>query len=91
LFKEDIPLILDNYSIEYNNLIRGMRNNAHIKQAVFVFNLNTKELIQKFDGILLAEKELNIRHEKIKNSILNNKSIDNYIFSYHRLLDVPIK
>jgi len=56
LFKEDIPLILDNYSIEYNNLIRDMRNNAHIKQAVFVFNLNTKELMPKFDGILLAEK-----------------------------------
>lgn len=91
LFKEDIPLILDNYSIKYNNLIKDMRNNAQIKQAIFVFNLNTKELIHKFDGILLAEKELNIRHEKIKNSILNNKSIDNYIFSYHRLLDLPIK
>ena len=33
-----------------------MRENAHIKQAVFVINLNTKELIHKFDENLLVEK-----------------------------------
>ena len=36
-----------------------------------------------------VEKKLKVRHERIKNSILNNKSLDKYIFSYHRLLNLP--
>jgi 2-keto-4-pentenoate hydratase/2-oxohepta-3-ene-1,7-dioic acid hydratase in catechol pathway len=89
LFRKDIPLIFDNCSVEYNNLIEEMRNNVDIKQAIFVFNAYTKEYIEKYDGIILAEKALKIRHEVIKDSILNNKIIDKYIFSYHRLLDIP--
>lgn len=63
-----------------------MINKAHIKQAIFVFDLESKKFIQKFDGIMIAEKVLNIRHEKIKYSIINNVPLNGYIFSYHRLL-----
>ena len=65
-------------------------NKAYIKQAIFVFNSKTKEFLHKFDGIIVYEKELNIRDEKIKNSITNNKSLNNYIFSYHRLLNIHL-
>ena len=84
----DIPLVFDNFSIEYKNIVEDMRNKAHIKQAIFVFELKSKKFIHKFDGIMIAEKELNIRHEKIKYSIINNKPFKGYIFSYHRLLDM---
>jgi group I intron endonuclease len=89
LFEDDVPIIIDKYSIEYHDFINDMRENAHVKQAIYVFNSNTKEFIHKFVGIILAEKGLKIRHEKIKNSIINNTAIDNYIFSYHRLLNIP--
>lgn len=39
---------------------------------------------------MITEKKLNIRHEKIKYSILNNKLLNDYIFSYHRLLDLDL-
>lgn len=60
-----------------------------IKQAIFMFNSKTKEYIRSFDGIVQAEKELNIRHEKIKNSIEKSIDLNGYIFSYHRLLNLP--
>jgi CRISPR/Cas system endoribonuclease Cas6 (RAMP superfamily) len=66
-----------------------MQKSVHIKQAIFVFNSKTKEYIRSFDGIVQAEKELNIRHEKIKISIENNIDLNGYIFSYHRLLNLP--
>lgn len=86
----DIPLVFNNFSIEYKNIIEDMRNKAHIKQAIFVFELKSKKFIQKFDGIIIAEKKLNIHHEKIKHSIINNKPLNGYIFSYHRLLDMDL-
>jgi NUMOD1 domain len=54
-----------------------------------MFNSKTKEYIRTFDGIVQAEKELNIRHEKIKDSIENNIELNDYIFNYHRLLNLP--
>jgi len=86
LCENDLPYIIDKSSEVYKNLIKEIIKNSYIKQAIFVFNAETKEFMYKFDGIMLAEKFLNIRHEKIKQSILNNKSIDNYIFNYHRIL-----
>jgi len=90
LSTNDIPLIFDNFSVEYKNIIEDMRNKAHIKQAIFVFDFKSKKFIEKFDGVMIAEKELNIRHEKIKYSIINNIPLNNYIFSYHRLLDMDL-
>lgn len=86
----DIPLVLVNFSVEYNNIMKEIINKAHIKQAIFVFDFKSKKFICKFDGIMIAEKELNIRHEKIKYSIINNIPLNNYIFSYHRLLDMDL-
>lgn len=63
-----------------------MVKNSSIKQAIFVFDAN-KQFIYKYSGIMEAEKELGIRHEKIK-KYANLKLVCNgYIFSYHRILD----
>ena len=91
LVKDDIPCILNKSTVEYENLIKEIINSRHIKQAVFVFNAETKECLYKYDGIILAEKSLNIRHEKIKKSILENKPLDNYHFSYHRIFHLSEK
>jgi NUMOD1 domain len=66
-----------------------MQKCIYIKQAIFVFNSKTKEYIRTFDGIVQAEKELNIRHEKIKDSIEKNIELNGCILSYHRLLNLP--
>ena len=63
-----------------------MNKNSQIKKAIFVYNLN-KEFIKKFEGVIHAEKELNISHEIIKKYALLNSPYKEYIFSYHRLLD----
>jgi NUMOD1 domain len=43
-----------------------MKKYINIKQAVFMFDSNRKNFIIIYNGIMEAEKELNIRHEKIK-------------------------
>lgn len=91
LFKENLPIIKDKYYLMDSELINDMIKAAHIKQAIYVFNNKNKEFLRKYDGIILAEKELEIRHEKIKDSIIKKKPIGNYIFSYHRLLERPNK
>lgn len=81
---EDTP----KYSSYLNcsKLIEDIKNNILIKQPIFVFDKD-RNFIRKFDGIKLAELELGIRHEIIKKHIISNLPYDNYIFSYHRLLD----
>jgi group I intron endonuclease len=91
LKENDFPLIRDTESKEYNVLVANMQKYIYVKQAVFIFDANSKEYIKSYDGIMAAEKELKIRHEKIKKAIKENTSIQNYIFSYHRLLNLPFK
>ena len=89
LYKDDKPLISDKSSSDFIKLINIIQDSAHIKQAIFVFDSNTKKFLRKFNGIIEAEKILCIRHEKIKYSIKNNQILDDYLFSYHRLLSLP--
>lgn len=67
------------------NLIKEIKLNSNIKQAIFVFDLKDN-YIRRFNGVVEAEANLNIRHEKIKQAALSNSTIGNYKFSYHRLL-----
>jgi hypothetical protein len=69
-----------------DNLIKQIKLNSKIKQAIFVFDLKGK-FISKFNGILEAEKYLKIRHEKIKQSAISKTPEGKYLFSYHRILD----
>lgn len=85
LNSNDLPLITDNTSPAYNNLIQDMINKIYIRKAVFVFDLDNV-LLKKYDGVMDAQKDLHISHETIKkfaksNEIYNNK----YRFSYHSL------
>jgi hypothetical protein len=82
----DIPLISNWSSKESNNLILEIINNSHIKKAIFVYNTN-KEFIRKFEGVIHAQKELNINHDIIKNCALLNTPYKGYIFNYERILD----
>lgn len=67
-------------------LIEDIKINISIKQPIFVFDKD-KNFICKFDGILLTESELGIIHEIIKKHAISKLPYNNYIFSYHRLLD----
>jgi len=80
----DVPLISSWTSTESQALVREIKNNSHIRKAIFVYNIN-KEFIQKFDGVTHAQKELNINHDIIKKYALENKPYKGFIFSYERL------
>jgi group I intron endonuclease len=82
----DKPLISNWISIECKNLIIEIINNSHIKKAIFVYNIN-KEFIRKFDGVMHAQRELNISHVIIKKYALLNVPYKGYIFSYETLKD----
>jgi len=69
-----------------DNLIKEIKLNSNIKQAIFVFDLSGN-FIKRFNGVMETEEKLNIRHEKIKQAASSKSHIGNYIFSYHRLLD----
>lgn len=66
----DTPLIIDFTSPSAEVLINEIKNNKHVKKALFVYNLN-KELINKYDGILIASKDLKISHNIIKKNMHN--------------------
>jgi hypothetical protein len=76
------PLISNWTSIESKSLTLEIKNNSYI----FVYSIN-KEFIRKFDGVMHAQKELNISHDIIKKYTLLNKPYKGYIFSYERFKD----
>ena len=80
----DIPLI-DNWTKdEANKLVLEMNNNSHIKKAVFVYDTNRK-FIAKYDGVTIAQKELNISHTTIRRCADLGDTYKGYIFSFERL------
>lgn len=68
-----------------DSLIEEIKD-SKIRQAIFVFD-SKKNFLKKYPGIKEAEKELGIRHEKIKKYANLKLEYNGYIFSYHRLLD----
>lgn len=81
----DQPLIVALNSLEYMNMIKDIQINSHILKAIFVFN-SKNEFLFKFDGILEAQKALNISHDTIKLYLDSGKVYNNYLFSSHRVL-----
>jgi group I intron endonuclease len=88
----ETPLIKSWPSEEVDQLISDMIKNSHIKKAIFVYKSyhfgQAIEFVNKFEGVTLAQKELNIHHLIIKKHALNNIPYKNFIFSYERL---PVK
>ena len=80
----DTPL-LDWSSKESSALTGEILNNSHIKKAIFVYN-EKKEFIRKFEGVMHAQKQLNISHDIIKKYALLNAPYKGYVFSYERFL-----
>lgn len=81
---DDNPIIDRWTNKESNNLILNINNNKHIKKAVFVYDLNYK-LLNKYDGVMCAQRALNISHCTIKKHAKINSKYNNYIFSYELL------
>ena len=66
LFKlSDVPLISNWFSTKALNLNLDLKNNSHIKKAIFVYLIN-KEFVKKFNGVMQAKKELHINSDVIK-------------------------
>jgi ribosomal protein L19 len=61
-----------------------MKNSSHIRKAIFLFN-SQKEFIRRYDGILIASKELGISHTIIQKNIELQTPYKGYFFSYERL------
>jgi hypothetical protein len=80
----DTPTILDWSSKECEELIFNINSQSHIKKAVFVYDVN-KNFIRKFEGVMEAQRALNINHSTIKKYAKLNGVYNEYIFSYERL------
>ena len=83
---EDKPKIYDWYSDGCKQLVVNISNNSHIRKAVFVYDTD-KNFICKYDGVMEAQRALNISHSTIKNYAKVNGIYRGYIFRYERLND----
>jgi group I intron endonuclease len=81
----DTPKIADWSSKECEELIMSMNNNSHIRKAVFVYDINGNFLV-KYDGVMVAQRALNISHSTIKNYAKVGGLYKGYRFSYERLI-----
>jgi len=70
-------------SPQYYELIEIMQSQKHIRKAVFVFK--DSEFIGKYEGIMEAERALNISHDTINSNIEKNTTYKGYRFSLHRI------
>lgn len=82
-FNEDEKPLMEISSPEYSDLIEKMKSQKHIRKAIFVFK--DGEFLIKYDGILEAERALNISHETINYNIEKNTTYKGYKFSLHRI------
>lgn len=82
----DTPIISDWSSQECEDLVLKIKNNSHIKKAVFVYDTNRK-FIGKYEGVTDAQRALNISHTTIKKYAKIAGVYNGYIFSYERLID----
>jgi group I intron endonuclease len=73
-------------SSECEALLLNINNNSHIIKAVFVYDLNRK-FISKYDGVMAAQRALNISHSTIKSYAKIGGAYNGYIFSYERLME----
>lgn len=80
----DKPSIANWTSDECSKLVLEINNNSHIKKAVFVYDLN-RNFIAKYDGVMRAQKAINIGHSTIKRYASVAGTYKGYIFSYERL------
>ena len=69
-------------STAYTDLINQMKSQKHTK-AIFAYK--GEDFLCKYDGVTVAAKALKISHNIIKESIVNNTTYKEYIFSYHRI------
>ena len=82
----DTPRIADWNSKECEKLLLNINNNSHILKAVFVYDINRK-FLDKYEGVMAAQRALNISHSTIKKYASVGGVYNGYIFSYERLID----
>lgn len=82
----DTARIADWNSKECEELLLNINNNSHIIKAVFVYDINRK-FIDKYEGVMAAQRALNISHSTIKKYANVGGTYNGYIFSYQRLID----
>ena len=83
---EDTPVIANWTLKDCDELILDIKNNSHIRKAVFVYDTN-RNFIGKYEGVTDAQRALNISHSTIKKYAKLEGTYNNYIFSYERLED----
>lgn len=81
----DTPIIADWSSKECEELVLNINKNSHIRKAVFVYDIN-RNFLAKYDGVMEAQRALNISHSTIKNYAKIGGVYKGYIFSYERLV-----
>ena len=82
----DTPIITSLFSKQCEELVLSMNKNSHIRKAVFVYDLNGN-FLGKYEGVMDAQRALNISHCIIKNYAKIGGIYKEYIFSYERLRD----
>ena len=84
----DRPFISHWNSKECELLVEEINKSSHIKKAVFVYD-TSKNFLGKYDGVMEAQRALNISHSTIKNYAKIGGGYKGYIFSYERLVTSP--
>lgn len=82
----DTPIIAHWSLKQCEVLVLNINKYSHIRKAVFVFDID-RNFLGKYQGVMDAQRALNISHSTIKNYAKVGGVYKRYIFSYERLMD----
>jgi group I intron endonuclease len=84
-----LPLITDHRSQEALDLMALIGAEKHVLKPVFLFDLETREFVRRYDGIMECAKALQSHRSTVSARMAVNGTIGPYIVSAHRVLILP--
>lgn len=77
-------IICNQDQVLIKTICNDIKQSSSAGKTVFVFDADTKEFLQSYDGIIQCAKILKISHNTVSKAIKQNGTVRKYMFSAHR-------